>query len=207
MNDVEITREIVESAYSELIVDRGIGLVDKRTDVGQQVIGSALEALGIQKKENYEEDYLSMIPLPTGSVFAVPFVPGVATVKFPLRVQLDCLPHELTHDDDATIEGRASYCIQYAARKTGRVHREMRANASSGEWFRARGYGELDAQWHADQMQFYGCTQQIPFAAIELRSMLLTVNAGGVVEGLGGERMIRWALRRYPHLIVLNPFS
>jgi len=203
----EITREMVESAYKHNVLDRGIAWVDKRTHWGQKLIGSLLELAKIQPKKNYEEDYLSMIPLPTGSVFATPFEPGIATPKFSLDAQLNVLAHEITHDLDAMQEGRTAYCVQYGLRKTGRVHREMRANASSGEWFRACGFGELDAKWHSDQMQFYGCTQEIPFADIELRSMLLTVNAGGVVEGLGGEAMIRWGLAKYPELIVLNPFT
>lgn len=203
----EITREIVEAAYKDNVLDRGIAWVDKRTDWGQGAIGTLLEAMGVQPAKAYKEDYLSMIPLPTGSLFATPFEPGVATEKFSLKAQLNTLAHELTHDDDAQQEGRISYCAQYAVRKVGRVNREMRANASSGEWFRALGAGELDAKWHADQMAYYGCTQEIPFADVELRSMLITVNAGGVVQGLGGERMIRWALAKYPHLIVLNPFE
>lgn len=203
----EITREIVEAAYKDNVLDRGIGWVDKRSDWTQGAVGTLLEAAGVQPAKTYKEDYLSMIPLPSGSIFATPFEPGIATEKFPLDVQLNVLPHELTHDDDAEQEGRVSYCAAYALRKVGRTNREMRANASGGEWYRACGLGELDAAWHAKQMAYYGCTLEIPFAEIEIRSMLLTVNAGGVVQGLGGERMIRWALAKYPHLIVVNPFA
>lgn len=204
---VEVTAQMVRDAYQHNVIDRGIAWVDKRSDWKQGAVGSILEAVGVQPREMFVMKYITMYPLPTGSILATPYEPGVPTDDYPLEAQLDILPHETTHDLDAAREGRVSYAVEYALRKTGRVHREMRANASTGEWARARGKGKIDAIWLADNMRFYGCANEVSFALTELNSMLETVNAGGVVAGMGGELMIRWALAHYPELIVLNPFE
>jgi len=201
------TKEMVVSAFQDLVIAQDIAWVDKRSDAFQGVIADALQVLGIQEASLYKTKYLSMIPLPHKIIYATPFEPGVETEDFSLDAQLDTLSHEKTHKLDAVLEGVAAYGLQYGLRKTGRVHREMRANASMAEWYRARYGVEMDAVRMADGMRYYGCTAEIQFAEIEMRSMLLTVNAGGVVGGLGGEEMIRWALAKFPELIALNPFA
>ena len=201
------TKQMVADAFQDLVIAQGVEWVDKRTDAFQKTIGEVLELLKIQDASTYRGKYLSMIPTPVKTIYATPFTPGEPTEDYPLDAQLDSLPHELTHFLDAKSEGLVSYGAQYLARKTGRVHREMRANAAMGEWHKTRYGAELDAKWLAEQMAFYGCLQEVPFAEVEMRSMLITVNAGGVVQGLGGEAMVRWALAKYPELVMINPLE
>lgn len=206
-----ISKLTTERFWEHFIAKYKMKWVDKRSDWMQGVVGDALEALNIQPAAVFKTDYVTTIPLPTGTIIATPFTPGEPLVidgeeRWSLEAQENVLPHECKHAHDAAVEGSLPYGANYIFRTACRAHSEMRANADMAAYIRARSGRALDAARLADNLRYYGCAQEIDFATTEMTSMLIRVGHGGVDEGPGAE-CIRWMLEHDPELIAINPFA
>lgn len=203
-----MTAQCVRDLWDYTIAETNGVWVDKRSDKYQQLIGEFLELANIQPKSLYITKYMTTLPIPgMKTIFATPFTPGDPTPDFDLEAQADGAPHEGDHAWYAKKLGAYSFDRDYIFSTPHRSHTESRANRSMGEVARARKGLVLDAEWLASQMQFYGCAQEIPFSRAENTSMLIAVNAGGIVEGEFGQKVIDWYRARYPEMIMLDPYD
>ena len=167
--------------------------------------GSVLEALNVQPKETFMKQYVTTIVVPGSRTIHVPFEPGVAG-DWSLESQEDVLAHECTHIVDAQLMGVVGYDFRYLASPAQRAHFETRARQSDLEYSRFRFGQRASAEQLAKQLEFYACAKEVPYVQKSLDSMLLTVDAGGIVTQ-SVKDMLEILRREAPEFISFDPMA
>lgn len=204
-----MTAVCVRDIWSHILERTDGEWVNKKSDAFQKAIGAFLEATGIQEKKAYDEQYMTTFKVPGAkkTIYATPFDIGVPNEVYDLEAQANGAPHEGQHGLDTKRIGVWKFDTDYIFHTSRRAHTEMRANRSMAEFMRARAGIILDPQALADALRFYGCAHEIPFSAAEHRSVLVTVNAGGIIDGECGQLAIDFLIDKYPQMVTLNPYT
>ena len=199
-------KDVVRLLWEEMAKQRNFKWARKKgSNWFSNLAGDVLQALNVQSKQAFDEQYVTTIIIPSDRTIHVPFEPGVAG-DWSLESQEDVLAHECTHIDDAIAEGALAYDTQYLLSPARRADKETRARQSDVEYMKFRFGVDANIQGLAQQLEFYACSAEVPFVLKSLESMLDTVRAGGIVTK-SVKDMLAILRKEAPELIALDPYN
>lgn len=199
--------DLVRLLYEELSKKHNVNVVRKDgKNWFSNLAGDVLEILKVQPSVVFREDMVTTITHPLDTTIHTPFEPGVEHPKWSLDNQEEVLSHELTHVFDARSMGSIEYDVKYLLSPARRAYAETLAREADVEYSKFR-YGiNADIAWLSDTLKLYACSNEVPFVAKSLDSVLTRVKQGGV-RSQSVIEMLEIIRREDPSKIAWDPFK
>jgi len=201
-----LTQKLTQDFWSHMLKEFDASVVQKGDSDLMKVVGTVLDAFGVQDKEQFMQDFVTTL----GRTIYCPFKIGIESDKWPAwtvwaQVRVCC--HECGHVVQGNREGWATFDSRYVTSSSFRAGYEAECYGIDMEMeFWRLGTSGFDpfrfAQERPLSLKNYGCKE----ADIEQAQQQLAIRAGlvaqGVVETKAAQVAIPWLEKHVPDLRV-----
>lgn len=121
----KLTSAMVKQFYAYMTKKYGAKIIDKNNAAEMEIVGWALDLMGIQDKEDFLNNYSTTV----GNRIYLSFEPG--SNEIPLINQVETLVHELKHTQQ--MDRDPLFVVKYLTDKSYRAHKEAAAYCTNLE--------------------------------------------------------------------------
>lgn len=195
-----LTPELTVAFWEHMQKEFGASVVQKDEAAIMKVAATLLDALDIQDKDQFMQDFVTTLH----KTIYIPFKIGIDVPRWPLWSQVRVCVHECQHTVQGSREGWVTFDGRYVTSSSWRAGYEAECYGCDMEMERWRLGSQFDpfvfAKERAQGLKNYGCSE----ADIDQAAEMLTIRAGvitqGVVETRAAQVAIPWLEKNVPGL-------